>query len=74
MNKAKKIKVTNVFVTKFGMGNTLKDIETGFKGKVVAIITYKNSETQYLIQPKLKDPGSYPSATWIVEKSLQPTK
>ncbi len=52
------------------MGTKVADKITGFAGVVTGRTEYSTGCRQYLVQPRAKDPGEYPKATWLDEDRL----
>lgn len=66
--------MANILYSKFQMCQKVKDIQTGFTGKITAIAIYANEITQFQVQAESKDKNTYPQNAWFSENRLVATK
>ena len=59
---------------KYCNGQKVKDIQTGFTGRIMATAIYLNEVTQYQVQAESKDKNTYPQNAWFSENRLVVTK
>ena len=52
------------------LGNTYKDLITGFKGVAVGYCEYLSGCNQVLLSPKIDKDGAHRSGVWIDEQRL----
>lgn len=57
-------------MSKVKLGDTVRDVVTGFEGTTVAVAKYMYGCIQYKVQPKCKE-GNYTKAEWLDEPQLE---
>lgn len=61
-------------MAKFELGETVRDIITGFQGVITGHVDYITGCDQYILQPKAKDKKTTSDALWVDEDRLQKVK
>jgi len=59
------------FVSKFGLGDLVRELVSGFEGVIMAITAYHTGCTHYgILQKALTDKGKIPEWEWVDESLL----
>lgn len=53
------------------LGNTIRDIVTGFTGIATSKVIYLNGCVQFSVKPKMGKDGKLPEATYIDQEQLE---
>lgn len=57
----------------FNLGDIVRDIQTGFTGKITGVAIYLNEINQYQVQAESIDNNIYPQNAWFSQNRLNRT-